>query len=661
MIETKIDTVYNRYTLMFFCVSVLMIFIAWIFGVNGLGPLDDHQMIRTIFQGKDFGFYIFTALGRFIPLVAQEYVVLSKIFSPSPALFYTFHASKLLLCGFLLYRCLVATNLENGAVFVLWCIVIFSVGIANTLFRLSAGEINLLIFMLVFVWSSQIVLEGKYNLSGALKKGVAILGILSLIVALFYKELAFVFGLVFGLSEFLRYYRNNKTKPPIFVFASTLIGATYIGWYGLWRHFYATGSYANFRSPSLISVLNNFAHSDPFLILVVLPITACRIFVIARNPAKHALHDSFLIAASAYVFSFLVLGMFNFYYLLPAYAFAVCGVAGVLRSIEQKIIRNIIIFVVLLCVINTLPITVSDIDRQKTTVNNHYQFVNYMADWLKSEKKANSQKRNLVLSGVSSGNGIEIISSLKTFLSSLGVSESLFDVKATEPSDNQVISSFYGSKDTLGYSTKINDVIIFNPYQWAFSPPPLQSPSFKEIYRSTREWTLPRWSGWDWVKYCALDYRNCLLNARASSCYSGYAAFLVVRLIETVPPEALKSPACRVEPLKISARLPSGISQILDVIVENTGLETWPAVGRLSDAMYVNLAYRWFDVSGRVVLEGSRVPFPEPIKSGDKVKVALLIKTPSRPGKFKLVISPVQEGVQWFKDGSGEGVKIDVY
>jgi hypothetical protein len=133
----------------------------------------------------------------------------------------------------------------------------------------------------------------------------------------------------------------------------------------------------------------------------------------------------------------------------------------------------------------------------------------------------------------------------------------------------------------------------------------------------------------------------------------------VVRQIEMPPVEALKSPGYRIGPLKISARLPAGCSQKFEVLIENTGLETWPAIGRLGqEGMYVNLAYRWFDKSGRVVLDGNRSPFPEPIKPGDKVMVPLLVKTPPHPGKYKLVISPVQERVRWFEGGSNKIINV---
>ena len=204
-----------------------------------------------------------------------------------------------------------------------------------------------------------------------------------------------------------------------------------------------------------------------------------------------------------------------------------------------------------------------------------------MANWLKNGKNTNPQRRNLVLSGVSSGREIEIIGSLKTFLTSFGVSDSLFDIKATEPTDNKRVSSFFKLNDTIGYSKKINDIVVFNPYQTRFTPVPVESPSFREIYRSTREWTFPRWSGLQWIRFYIFDHRNSSINYNNYRRFAGYDAFLVLQKSEMPPLAALKYPKCKVVPLNIFLNLPSGTTHMVEVLIVNTGIETWPAIGLL--------------------------------------------------------------------------------
>ncbi len=97
--------------------------------------------------------------------------------------------------------------------------------------------------------------------------------------------------------------------------------------------------------------------------------------------------------------------------------------------------------------------------------------------------------------------------------------------------------------------------------------------------------------------------------------------------------------------------------------IVNTGEETWPADGTVDKPMLVNLAYVWVHEDGKVALEGNRASFQEPIKKNDVAKVSILIKTPDQPGKYKLIISPVQEGNRWFYSGNSSniGKEIDIY
>ena len=71
-----------------FCMVIIAALALWVTTINGLGPIDDHQFIKTIFQGKSFGAYYSRELGRFFPLTAQEFVFASWLFDPSPRLFF---------------------------------------------------------------------------------------------------------------------------------------------------------------------------------------------------------------------------------------------------------------------------------------------------------------------------------------------------------------------------------------------------------------------------------------------------------------------------------------------------------------------------------------------------------------------------------------------
>ena len=115
----------QRWGLLVVCVMGLTAITIQILSINGLGPIDDHQFIRTIFQGKSFGIYISPELGRFLPLTSQEYVLAAKIFEPSPSLFFSINAIKVIVCGVLLLHCLILTRARNWTIAIFWGVGIF--------------------------------------------------------------------------------------------------------------------------------------------------------------------------------------------------------------------------------------------------------------------------------------------------------------------------------------------------------------------------------------------------------------------------------------------------------------------------------------------------------------------------------------------------------
>jgi hypothetical protein len=352
--------------------------------------------------------------------------------------------------------------------------------------------------------------------------------------------------------------------------------------------------------------------------------------------------------------------MFSAYYLLPAYSFAVCGLAGVLTGYHHKFLQRSILALVLLFCINIFPMAFSDIQAQKQINHNHFPFVSFLSEWLLENAETTHQSRNIVLAGVSPGSSAEILISLKIFLVSLGTPESNFEVKATEPSDNKNISDYYGFKKEQGYQPKANDLLIFNPYQQVAVRPPLQAPSYKKVYRSASEWAMPRWSAWDWIKFCLIYSAECRSNVADNMRYTGYAVMERTRgQVSVTEAKPLVSPAYRLDALNLQVSMKSSTTRKLDVLVQNTGTETWPADGSLHSGMLVHMAYRWFDQNNQLVLEGERSPFPEPMRPKDQAIVSINLKTPVVPGKYKLVIGPVQEGVQWFAGFSER--EIDVY
>jgi acetolactate synthase I/II/III large subunit len=63
----------------------------------------------------------------------------------------------------------------------------------------------------------------------------------------------------------------------------------------------------------------------------------------------------------------------------------------------------------------------------------------------------------------------------------------------------------------------------------------------------------------------------------------------------------------------------------------------------------VHISYRWVnhDHPGTVI-EGVRTPLPEPLPPGDERVCRFSLRTPQTPGRYRLIVTLVQEDVAWF-------------
>lgn len=658
-----------------FCTAIIVSLAWWVISINGLGPIDDHQFIRTLYQGTSFSAYYSTELGRFFPLTAQEFVFASWLFDPSPRLFFGINAIKVIFLGVILHRCLILTKTNTLSIAVLWCVPLLSIGFANSAGRLHVGELNILLLTLLLIWST-LSIESSEQLRSTLERITDAASVAALVTAFFYKELVFAFALSFGAAELIRHYRLTRNIASTRLWALLIFGVFYIAGYSSWRALYCSGSYTSFQAFSILDLFLSFAGNDPFIIFIVLPLTAFRVVLIILKATPHTVYDSFLVAATTYTIAFALLGMYNTYYLLPTYGFAVCGVAGILAlpSVSISYKRVLLGAAGIFCA-NTLPIALSDMQSLQLIANNHDRFVHALSEWVWKNPMGNQRPRRIALVGVTPGNGIEILISLKTFLVSLGTPESSFQVMTTEPTDNRRISTFYDLRNRAGYKREKGevlydigksagykpvkeDLLIFNPYQSVGARPPLLSPSYHEVLRSESELTIPRWSCGEWLQNSLRDPQTFKALLSANMRYSGYAALVLDRQIVQSPAVPLQSPSYRIGPINLPSRMRCGITRQEEILIENTGKEVWPSNGTLSPGMFVNISYRWFNANNQMILEGNRTPLPEPLLLHDMAKVKVILTTPDKPGRYKLIIGPVQEGVLWFPENNAQVIEI---
>ncbi len=89
------------------------------------------------------------------------------------------------------------------------------------------------------------------------------------------------------------------------------------------------------------------------------------------------------------------------------------------------------------------------------------------------------------------------------------------------------------------------------------------------------------------------------------------------------------------------------------VQVQNVGKVQWAASGRHN----FTVGYRWLDSTGQTIAEMARLELhsslPENVLSGESITVPVIIKSPSKNGKYTLELDIVHEGIAWLKDFTG--------
>jgi hypothetical protein len=110
----------------------------------------------------------------------------------------------------------------------------------------------------------------------------------------------------------------------------------------------------------------------------------------------------------------------------------------------------------------------------------------------------------------------------------------------------------------------------------------------------------------------------------------------------------------------LSYRLPevhAGVEAPVEVVLRNAGSATWRSRGELG----VKLSYHWLDDRGNpIVWDGPRVDFGGPVAPGDEVEVALAVRAPRPPGRYRLAFDLVEELRFWFAEVGSHPLELDV-
>ena len=101
----------------------------------------------------------------------------------------------------------------------------------------------------------------------------------------------------------------------------------------------------------------------------------------------------------------------------------------------------------------------------------------------------------------------------------------------------------------------------------------------------------------------------------------------------------------------------AGTPATVPVDLENAGSATW----RSLHGAGVYLSYHWLDLRGNaIVWAGAFIPLPRPVEPGDRLTIAVGLRAPIPPARYRLAIDLVDEGRAWFSELGNHRLECDV-
>ena len=437
----------------------------------GFGPNDDFWLLSTLQVGQpapvhdaNFPFYDARETGRFIPLTVQELNIIARLFGTDPFWYFAFNALQLLVVIVLLVAMLrrVAPNAIVVAVAIV--LLMLTPGFVEAWFRMALQERNVFFYLTLFLFFYWLDRESakwwKYALA-----------LLSANVALYYKEPVFAaIGAFAGASLLFRWRYSStmeKLKDAMLILSAVMFIALYIDYafphHGPWGH--SSNPYPYWLVLTK-TVLNYAFFSDPVVVLLVLPLTLWRFYVLVTTNGREiaTIYDSMLFAASGYALVFFALNFYGSYYFVPTYVFATPAVLYFMPRLIMSSGRywkaaSVIVAIVLM--VNTLPAGLQMLTYTKYVIVNLDKTVDFLVSDIPT--RGRNERMNIFLYGVEQGSHAYFI--LGEFLKYKDLPYEAFDLRSDlaarcSPRCYQVLRPELARRYTVYHEGKLPEVQV---------------------------------------------------------------------------------------------------------------------------------------------------------------------------------------------------------
>lgn len=453
-----------------YCFLFIFFLLAFfVFYGSAFGIIDDHTLVQTLFVEKNIPFFIQPQIGRFYPLDGQELNILSHLFSPSPQIFYTFNAICFVIVVFLLsqsFYILFKSRFEKAKIFAYLAtlVIVTTPAFMTSWLRLFVPERMEFVFLSIFFYSYVLL----YTQSTKRVRFASIVCFLSSLIALFYKETAFVLLGVFAFCHIVFAYWNKEKifKMDYLLLLNCLIWIIcYIFFVLLQKD--GGGIYGDSPYNRLLLFARNFAHyffNDPFLIFSLVPVLLLRLWsVVFKKQKIYPLYDSMLISSSIFLCAYFYLGLSDVHYSLPAYIMAIPPLFICCRIYcRNGLMKLSCVFLGAMLVLNYIPMSLQYAIRYKFVPQNFQKTLEFLKEYAKGKKI------DIYLDGVNRASNVEVYVSFQKWMEFYGIKN--FDFFSDIPIDHALLgkenpnSPYSVFRSNSVVQKKKGDIVILLPY-----------------------------------------------------------------------------------------------------------------------------------------------------------------------------------------------------
>ena len=424
----------------------------------GLGPTDDYAFLSTLQSGKpfpvyghNFPFYDDARIGRFDPLVAQEYNLVAPI-SRTPAAYFLFNAVQLLIFALVLYRILREATDDQRIAVGAAVLIFFSTGFTNAWFRLELGERGAAFYLALFLFFHMWV-RRTGNIAAAA------LALASANIALYYKEPVFLALLVYAGAHLAQSWRTSSKVLNALDGLVMISAVVFITLY-FFRVYLHRGAWQYGNSPYAWVVvfgkdlLNYGLFSDSLVMFLAIPLAVSRVYrVLRRGEPAHPIFDSMLLAGCAYASVFFALNLYGPYYFFPVYLFVLPPMVYYFvtrRYLARTSWRVLAGIATVVLVLDTIPASLYYLSYNKYLPVNFNKTIDFLASDIRA--RAHRRKPLVFLDGVERARDRPIFLVFGEFLQYRGLTLKDFDMESDVALERPVGPASFREKYMAEYS-----------------------------------------------------------------------------------------------------------------------------------------------------------------------------------------------------------------